>query len=290
MTHGGASPAPPCTRMGSHCDGLRVILRVATLDDGPGSADHEATWLLGHTERITFLGDLQRQDRDLYIEAMIHVPCRHLVASPSGGAACRAHGYARRGSPRPPDPAEPRQFDGERFGIVEAGRVVTRRLPPPARLPRELPVHALSNPCATAPCRTADHRRGAACCRDLQIEILCDVRAKKLEALVRSRQRPFLCKVERISNLTLGAELISACAFLEGADSRCVLHGRKRPDGRPAKPDLCSEWPDGAEVMHPGCVFAESKMRGSEKATAGPVQPTGSSGVPWTLRYTAARR
>jgi hypothetical protein len=35
----------------------------------------------------------------------------------------------------------------------------------------------------------------------------------------------------------------------------CGLHGRKRPDGRPAKPDLCSEWPEKGDLMHPGCVF-----------------------------------
>jgi hypothetical protein len=31
-----------------------VTLRVGSLEDGEPSLDHEATWLLGHTEHITF--------------------------------------------------------------------------------------------------------------------------------------------------------------------------------------------------------------------------------------------
>ena len=43
--------------------------------------------------------------------------------------------------------------------------------PAPAR---SLPVlEPSANPCATAPCRTADNTMKAACCRDLQIEIMC---------------------------------------------------------------------------------------------------------------------
>jgi len=240
--------------MGPHCDGLRVLLRVATEDQGAGSADHEATWLLGHTERITFLGDLERDGADLFTEAVLQVPCRFL--EPHGqGARCKAHGYTRRTAPRHPDPAEPRRLGGDRFRIVERGKAIDRSLPAPARAPRELPLHAGSNPCATASCRTADNRRGAACCRDLQIEIMCTPRQERLEALVRARKVPYLCKVERSSPVSLGAELISACAFLLEDGVHCDLHGRHRADGRPAKPDLCSDWPEPGDCYHPGCVF-----------------------------------
>ncbi len=241
--------------MGPHCDGLRVLLRVATLEDGPGSADHEATWLLGHTERITFLGPLQRAGADLYIEAVLHVPCRFLSGKETG-ARCSAHGYSRQNPPREPDPPEPRQFPNDRFQIVERGHAVTRELPPPARKPRELPLHAGSNPCVGAPCRTADNRRGAACCRDLQVEIMCTPRQRLLEALVLARKVPYLCKVERASPFSLGAEMISSCSYLQEDGVHCSLHGRIRADGRPAKPDLCTEWPEPGDVYHPGCVFA----------------------------------
>jgi hypothetical protein len=240
--------------MGSHCAGLLVLLRVATLDAGPGSGDHEATWLLGHTGRITF-GDLRQEDGDLYAEAVLHVPCRFLRRGEDGPSTCAAHGFRGTvpdaGAHRP----EPRRLGGNRFRVVERGRVVARTLPPPVRPPRELPIHAGSNPCVGAPCRTADHTRGAACCRDLQIEIMCTPKERRLEALVRARQSPYLCKVSRESPFSLGAEMISACSFLADDRIHCSLHGRHRADGRPAKPDLCSHWPEGEDVRHPGCVF-----------------------------------
>ena len=46
--------APPCLRLGSQCSSLKVTLRIGSLTDGAASLDHEATWLLGHTGRITF--------------------------------------------------------------------------------------------------------------------------------------------------------------------------------------------------------------------------------------------
>lgn len=241
--------------MGSYCDSLRVLLRVATQDAGADSADHEATWLLGHTERITFLEGLQKDRNDLFIEAVLQVPCRFLALGQQGGSRCAAHGFSRASPPRPPDPAEPRRLGADRFQVVEAGRVVTRELPSAPRPPRELPLHALSNPCRTAPCRTADNRRGAACCRDMQVEIMCTPRERRLESLVRSRKSPYLCKVEREGPFSLGAELISTCGFLLEDGVHCALHGRRRPDGRPAKPDLCSKWPEAGDTMHPGCVF-----------------------------------
>ena len=254
--------APPCRSMGSQCDRLRVMLRIATRegprDGDPRSADHEATFLLGHTERITFLGDLWLDRKDLYHEAVLHVPCRFLKRDGERDT-CGAYGFHRKAPrDRRPDPPEPRAFPGDRFTIVEAGKVVTRTLPPLPKPPRELPVHARGNPCAHAPCRTADNTRGAACCRDFQIEIMCTPRQAALEALVRARKSPYLCKVERESAYSLGGEYISACAFLEEDGVNCALHGRKRADGRPAKPDLCSQWPEKGDLMHPGCVFRKS--------------------------------
>jgi len=136
------------------------------------------------------------------------------------------------------------------------------RLPmtPPAR-PRALPVLNGANPCATAPCQTSDHRRGAACCRDLQIEIMCTNDESRLEALVRSRRSPYLCKVERPGDFSLEAEMISACGYLDDDGIACTLHGRVRTDGRPAGPDLCSEWPPKNRGLHPGCVFAPRRRR-----------------------------
>jgi hypothetical protein len=225
------------------------------LDDGPWSGDHEATWLLGHTDRIRFLSDLWEDDDDLYVSAELLVPCRYREEGPDT-TRCSAHGYETRSRAVPERIPAPRQLGGDRFRIVERGRLATRKLvPPPAPL-RGLPVVEQSNPCATAPCRTADNQRGAACCRDLQIEIMCTTREKRLEALIRARKRPYLCKVERESAFSLNAEMISACGFLASDGVACALHGRVRPDRRPAKPELCSEWPEGGDTLHPGCVLA----------------------------------
>jgi len=242
--------------MGRQCHSLEVVLRVTTLDQGPGSGDQEATWLVGHTENITFLSDLWEDDEDLYVEAALHVPCRFRSGEANGELHCRAYDYSLPAGRVRTEARAPRRLGEDRFRIVDKGRFATRTLAPAPRPRRELPVHAGSNPCVGAPCRTADHRRGAACCRDLQIEIMCTTRERKLEALIRSRQAPYLCKVDRESPFSISAEVISACGFLLEDQIHCALHGRQRSDGRPAKPELCSEWPDGAEVRHPGCVFA----------------------------------
>ena len=248
---------PPCRALGAQCTSLPVLLRVAVLDEGARSGDHEATWLFGHTERITF-GALWRDGNELYADAVLHVACKYLQEDGDGQARCEAHGFHGALPLRRPEISEPRRQEADRFRIVEAGRMVTRHLPPPVRPTRELPVHAGTNPCVGAPCRTADNRRGAACCRDLQIEIMCTPKQRRLEALVRSRKSPYLCKVDRESPFSLGAEMISACEFLADDGVHCALHGRRRADGRPAKPDLCSLWPEGEDTMHPGCVFART--------------------------------
>lgn len=257
----GGPSIPPCRSLGAQCRSLRVTLRVGELENGPGSLDHEATWLLGHTERIDFL-ELWEGEGDLYVEAVLHVPCRYLRQDGSR-AACRAHGFAGpapRGARRPPQPL---QLGHNRFVVVDAGQNAVRTLQPP---PRALPVLPSSdgpaeNPCASAPCRTADNVRKAACCRDLQVEIMCTRAQRRLEALVRSRRSPYLCKIERGGDYSLEVEMISACGYLESDGVACSLHGRQRADGRTAKPDLCFEWPPKNRGLHPGCIFAPRRRR-----------------------------
>ena len=89
--------------MGAHCMGLRVTLRIGELEEGPASLDHEATWLLGHTERISF-AELWEDEGDLYVEAVLHVPCRYLHQK-NGRSYCQAHGF------RGPMPRGPRRLE-----------------------------------------------------------------------------------------------------------------------------------------------------------------------------------
>ncbi len=236
-----------------------MTLRVGSLEDGATSLDHEATWLLGHTEQITF-GEPWAGNGDLYVDATLHVPCRHL-RNDGAISECRLYGF--RGEPPRARrrPRQPRRLGGQRFRVVDAQRLVTRSLasaPVPAR---SLPVLDGTNPCAGAPCRTADNKRTAACCRDLQVEIMCTRGERRLEALVRSRRSPYLCKIERAGDFSLEVEMISACGYLETDGVSCSLHGRARADGRPAKPDLCTEWPPKNRGLHPGCVFGPRRRR-----------------------------
>ena len=247
---------PPCRSLGPQCRSLPVTLRIGPLEDGTASLDHEATWLIGHTQNITF-SEIWEDEGELYVEATLHVPCRYLRRE-GAFSQCTAHGFR---GPKPREayrPEQPRRLGRDRFLVVENRRTVTRSLPAPAR---SLPVLDAQNPCAMAPCRTADNTRGAACCRDLQIEIMCTRRERRLEALVRSRRSPYLCKVERGGDFSIEAEVISACGFLDDDGVGCSLHGRKRADGRPAKPDLCSDWPPKNKGLHPGCVFAPRRRR-----------------------------
>lgn len=248
---------PPCTSLGSQCQELPVTLRVGVLDDGIDSADHEATWLLGHTENISFR-QLRRVGIELLVDATLHVRCRHLKAAEPGaaGGRCAAHGHTGPMPPRTRGAVQPRRLGGDRFLVVEHHELSAIDLPFPAR---SLPVIEAEadgiNPCSIAPCATADHKRGSACCRDLQVEIVCAKTDTTLEALVRSRQSPYLCKVSRESADSLEAEMISACGFLDEPGENCTLHGRNRSDGRTAKPDLCNAWPDDGKGLHPGCIF-----------------------------------
>ena len=248
--------APPCHRMGSHCRSLAVTLRVGSLEEGNTSLDHESTWLIGHTQHITF-SDIWEDEGELYVDAVLHVPCRYLRQQ-GDSAQCMAYGFDGPVPRRYSRAEQPRRLGRDRFLIVENRRTAVRTLRAPAR---SLPVLEGSNPCALAPCRTADNLRGAACCRDLQIEIMCTRQQGRLEALVRSRRSPYLCKVERAGDFSIEAEMISACAYLDEDRVGCTLHGRFRADGRPAKPDLCSDWPEKKQGLHPGCVFASRRGR-----------------------------
>ncbi|HET8634932.1 MAG TPA: hypothetical protein VFL88_12360 [Gemmatimonadales bacterium] len=253
------TPPPPCQHLGPQCRRLQVTLRIGSLEEGDESLDHEATWLLGHTGNITFLR-LWEGDGDLYADATLHVGCKFLKREPDGRSRCAAYGFEGR-TPADPRNLQPRQLENDRFRVVEQRKIVTRRLPPPAAPRRALPVVSSDNPCQGAPCRTADNSRGAACCRDLQVEIMCTRRQRRLEAFVRSRQSPYLCKIEREGDFSLGVEMISACGYLEPGGVNCTLHGRKRADGRTAKPDLCFDWPPKKQTLHPGCVFARPRRR-----------------------------
>jgi hypothetical protein len=250
------SAAPPCRALGTQCRSLPVTLRVGALEEGTASLDHEATWLIGHTQRITF-SEIWEDQGELYVDAVLHLPCRYLHRDGSS-VRCTAYGFQGPAPRQFARPEQPRRLGRDRFLIVENRRTAVRPLPSPTR---SLPVLDASNPCALAPCRTADNMRGAACCRDLQIEIMCTRQQRRLEALVRSRRSPYLCKVSRPGDFSIEAEVISACAYLDDDGIGCSLHGRRRADGRPAKPDLCSEWPPKNEGLHPGCVFAPGRRR-----------------------------
>jgi hypothetical protein len=197
-----------------------------------------------------------RRHQALYAAVTLHVPCRYLKTE-GETSRCSAHGFqAQRLEPAPYAPLIRRAVNG-RATLVENGHLTTRTLTPRPEAPaaRALPVLPAANPCATARCRTADNRIGAACCRDLQVEILCDQNDTEREALIRSRQSPYLCKISREGRDSIDAEMISACSYLEGDGIHCSLHGWLRPDGRTAKPDLCFDWPGNHETLHPGCVF-----------------------------------
>jgi hypothetical protein len=120
---------------------------------------------------------------------------------------------------------------------------------------RALPLAASTNPCLGAPCRTGDNKKGAACCRDLTLELFLPDSHKWTEALLRSRRSPYLCKVKREDDDTVECEVISACGFLEEDGITCCLHDRVLPNNKRAKPPLCYAWPEleKDETGHPGC-------------------------------------
>jgi hypothetical protein len=126
---------------------------------------------------------------------------------------------------------------------------------------RALPVYS-GNPCAGAPCRTADGTKGGACCRDLVLDVVLPI-GEPEEALLRSRTRPFLSKVHRASPEFVECEIISACGYLQQDGVGCALHDRIRPDGSRAKPTICFDWPASGPdyVYHPGCRLIPEARR-----------------------------
>ncbi len=246
---------PRCQRLGRQCAALDVTLRVAALE---GNEDHDATWLFGHVERISF-GATHEHDDELWVRATIHVPCRHLQAGADGQPSrCAAHGFTGR-VPAVRRREVPRRLGADRFTVVDHKRLVPRTLPRKGRRP--LPMAPGSNPCADARCQTSDHTLHAACCRDLQTEIRCSTRQPLLEALIRHRKSPYLCRVKREEDHLLVAEILSACGYLGDDGVACELHGRVRPDGRPAKPLLCSEWPEKRSGLHVGCAYRNTRLK-----------------------------
>jgi len=64
--HPAKTVIPPCRGLGSQCRGVPVTLRVGPLEEGTTSLDHEATWLIGHTQNISFY-DLWEDEGELYV-------------------------------------------------------------------------------------------------------------------------------------------------------------------------------------------------------------------------------
>lgn len=272
-THSALSrmPTPPqCSGLGPQCRELAVTLHIADLEeDSPTFHDAAATWLLGHTERI-HLGTPYVLGTDMLVDAVIRVPCKYLAVPEPGTdgrgtpgsttARCTAHGFAaappRAHAPHPNGTQE-RQLDNGKYVVVFKGRQRALPLPLKRAAKRALPVMPQDNPCIGAPCRTADNRRGAACCRDLTLDVVVHESETHLERLLRSRKSPYLCRHKRTTPDLVECEVISACAYLADDGISCALHNRVLPNGRPAKPSICSDWPDldPDDTGHPGCVL-----------------------------------
>jgi hypothetical protein len=255
---------PPCTALGRQCRELSVTLRIADRkEDSQTFLDAAATWLTGHTEHIK-MGKPHFRGSALVVDAVLHVPCKHLrVTARANGhpaAQCTVHGFRGPAPPESPlpDPAPPgfRRRDGS-FDVVFKNRRQSLPLPLKRTARKQLPVVEATNPCAGAPCRTADNTRGAACCRDLTLEIMSPKSDTRVDLLLRARKSPYLCKVSRTSDDIVECEVISACGYLEHDGITCSLHDRILPNGRLAKPSICYEWPDLGpdDTGHPGCVF-----------------------------------
>lgn len=272
---------PPCSELGRHCRELTLTLRIADLrEDGRTLQDAAATWLLGHTQRMTFCKPFVR-DGELLVHARVHVPCKYLrvdggngtgsgssggsarsaLASraPTGTARCTAHGFRGplpAGTQPLPDDRPAVRHGATTFAVVFRGERRWIQLPLKRAAERALPV-LNDNPCAGAPCRTADNSKGAACCRDLTIDVAVEPDDTVTEALLRARKSPYLCKVTRENPQTIECEVVSACSYLDSDGVSCVLHDRLLPNGRLAKPSICREWPEIGEdeVAHPGCVL-----------------------------------
>lgn len=259
---------PPCRRLGRQCRELDVTLRIANREDDSATLqDWTSTWLLGHTERITF-GTPYVEGDEILVDAVIHVGCKHLASEASAPTVrCTAYGFSG-AVPRSSHSGRPavRRGETDLFRVMHRGkqRWVELPLTHKARRLRERALPVLDdNPCAGAPCGTADNTRGAACCRDLTLDVVAPEGDDTTEQFLRSRQSPYLCKVERADHAIIECEVISACSYLDPADGiSCVLHDRTLPNNQLAKPSMCREWPDLGEdeVGHPGCRLVGSEQ------------------------------
>lgn len=269
-------PKPPsCTSLGKHCRELKLTVRVSNIEDESQTLqDSSITWMAGHTERITF-GTAYIVDDELRVDATVHVPCKYLetlegkpAILPSGEAVrldgkrplvrCAAHrfrGPLPKSTQAPPDRRPQVQLNDDRFSVYYRGRQRQLKLRLKRAARGALPVLQADNPCLGAPCRTGDNVRGAACCRDLTLELYLPASHEWTESLLRSRRSPYLCKVKREDHDTAECEVISACGFLESDGISCSLHNRILPNGWRAKPSLCYDWPEleDDETGHPGC-------------------------------------
>ncbi|MDH3456703.1 MAG: hypothetical protein OER90_07650 [Gemmatimonadota bacterium] len=281
-------PAPPsCTALGNQCRELEVTIRIADLDDdSPTLQDAAATWVLAHRQHIS-MGKLYRRDGHVQVDAVLHVPCKYLEieegqeqqegqrgqnGKSAGGfsgnwtewsfgrlrARCTAHrfrGTVPASIRASANGTAPLRRSDEEFQIVFKGKQRVLDLPLKRAARRALPVVEKDNPCVGAPCRTADNTQGAACCRDLSLDVVVSEFDEYLEALLKSRKPPYLCKVKRESPETVECEIITACGYLAEDGIHCVLHDRVLPNGRLAKPSICYEWPDLGpdDTGHPGC-------------------------------------
>ena len=97
-------PLPPCRSVCGHCRSLKLTIRVAAIE---GDEDHDATWLFGHTQRIDF-GKTFVDDEELWVDADVHVPCRHLEQLENGSVRCGGYGYTGKVAIPKRPPAPPR--------------------------------------------------------------------------------------------------------------------------------------------------------------------------------------
>lgn len=258
------APPPPCKSLGPQCRELHLTLRIAELDeDNAVFHDAVATWLMGHTERITF-GRPYIENRRLLVDATVHVGCKYLETEEGDRGRqreiCAAHGFSGSVPPAKRRSRPNLRPEPDRYTIIQDRKLQTVSLMLAQEPRRALPILQQTNPCAGAPCRTADHVSGAACCRDLTAEVVMLENAGETEAFLRSRVSPYLCKVRLAGEDILECEIISACGHLGADRISCALHGMTRPDGAPAKPSICSEWPDidPDSTYHPGCRLVPS--------------------------------
>ncbi len=271
---------PPCRSLGKHCREITLTVRISDIEDESQTLqDASATWMTAHRERISF-GKPYVRGFERLVDATIHVPCKYLE-TPGGHPAVRPDGKpALQNGARPKVRCAAHRFRGtlpqstqipledqpslkrpnQTFSVIYKNRRRSLKLPFKRSARRALPVVQSENPCVGAPCRTSDNKVGAACCRDLTLEIDLPKTETRLEALLRARRSPYVCRIRREDEDTMECEVLTACGYLDDGDGiTCHLHDRVLPNGRIAKPSLCYEWPDlkPDEEGHPGCVFAK---------------------------------